>query len=191
MIQRKVKSTQHSEFIFTLGFKHSETHIILNSGKIKTFNVFGINTERDVFEEVFSKGSNDDYSKLLTNINKSKTDNEWWVTYCLTSECVNERDLLLFKALKTNLNFDLLDDYIKKRAKSETFNKHQRDYMNFSKKHKLQTVFYDATTNEPTDLKAHNENDVILNKYWKWNNEVEENLIYNDLKFRLKEVYKN
>lgn len=82
------------------GFKFTENAILLEKGwSHSVASLFGeINTERDVLEEVFTNGSDKDFSNLLCFIHRELNDKEKlrWATYIIVVKEWNERDLSLF-----------------------------------------------------------------------------------------------
>jgi hypothetical protein len=149
----------------TLGFYHTEEYIILNGEKKESNSIFGLNTERDIYEEVYEYGTNEEY---LTCINAmSNKDANRWVAYCLSAEEINERDYLLFQRFHHLINEDdlliRLDSLIKWKVISDS----QEYHTFFQEKYKLKSVFYNTDENStPTDLDAHNHNELIKKQYW-------------------------
>jgi hypothetical protein len=153
----------------TLGFYHTEEYIILNGEKKESNSIFGLNTERDIYEEVYKYGTNEEH---LTCINAMRDkDANHWVSYCLSADEINERDYLLFQRFYHLTNEDGLLIHIESRVKSKLFNDSQQYYMDFHKKYKLKTVFYEAENNTPSDLDAHNYNETIKRAHWAFDSE--------------------
>lgn len=85
-----------------LGFTHTETHIKLESGwEVSRATMFGeILTERNVFDEVFFFGSDNDYNDLIYYFwkNVSKKEKDYWFSFILTGSELewSDRDQALF-----------------------------------------------------------------------------------------------
>lgn len=95
-----------------LGFQHTEDAILLEKGWSKQkASMFDICTERNVFDEVFYGGSDNDYTKLLCYIHNHFSEKEkvYWTGFILT--CYNsewsDRDKQLFSVCYQE---DKLDD---------------------------------------------------------------------------------
>lgn len=148
----------------TLGFYHTEDYIILNGEKKESSSIFGIHTQRGVYEEVYFYGTDEEYLKCINAMSDEQANH--WVAYCLSANEINERDYLLFQRFHHLINEDELSLELDSKIQSKLINDVQEYHMAFYKKYKLKTVFYDAEDNTPTDIEAHNYNKIIEKKYW-------------------------